>query len=68
MKTFKHYFTALFMLLCSAAVSAQSFEVDGICYNVTSETDKTVEVVSKSTKYTGSVVIPRDSFLFCSCS
>ena len=58
MKTFKHYFTALFMLLCSAAVSAQSFEVDGICYNVTSETDKTVEVVSKSTKYTGSVVIP----------
>ena len=58
MKTFKHYVTALFMLLCSAAVSAQNFEVDGIRYNVTSETDKTVEVVSSNTKYTGSVVIP----------
>ena len=58
MKTFKHYFTALFMLLCSAAVSAQNFEVDGVRYNVTNKTDKTVEVVSSNTKYTGSVVIP----------
>ena len=57
MKTLKHLFTAL-LLLCSMAASAQSFEVDGINYNVTNSTDKTVEVVSKSTEYTGSVVIP----------
>lgn len=44
---------------------AHDFEVDGIYYNITSETDKTVEVTYKgrlyidySNKYTGSVVIP----------
>ena len=58
MRTFKHLFTALFMLLCSAAVSAQDFEVDGIRYNVTSVGGKTVQVVSSNTKYTGSLVIP----------
>ena len=63
MKTFKHYVTALFMLLCSAAVSAQVFEVDGVRYNVTSETDKTVEVVRHSTQHPGSVVIPESVML-----
>ena len=57
MKTFKHLFTAL-LLLCSVVASAQNFEVDGIYYNITSSTDKTVEVKSGTNKYTGDVVIP----------
>ena len=52
-------------LLCSIAVYAHDFEVDGIYYNITSETGKTVEVTfrgddydSYNDKYTGTVVIP----------
>lgn len=46
------------MLLCSVAVSAQDFEMDGIYYNITSE--KTVEVTYcyYEKKYNGSVIIP----------
>ena len=57
MKTFKHLFTVL-LLLCSITASAQSFEVDAINYYVTSSTDKTVRVESRTNKYTGDVVIP----------
>ena len=64
MKTFKHLFAAL-MLLCSVVVNAHSFEVDGIYYNITNTTNKTVEVTYKgsssseySNEYTGNVVIP----------
>ena len=57
MKTLKHLFTVL-LLLCSMAASAQNFEVDGIYYNITSSTNKTVEVKSGTNKYTGDVVIP----------
>ena len=56
MRKIKHLFTAL-LLLCSVAVNAHDFEVDGICYNITSETNKAVEVTS-GVKYTGDVVIP----------
>lgn len=52
---------AIACLLCSFAASAHMFEVDGIYYDITSETDKTVEVVYDwlyYTKYTGTVVIP----------
>ena len=45
-------------LLCSITVSAESFEVDGINYNLTSETEKTVEVTYGANYYTGSMVIP----------
>ena len=52
-------------LLCSVAATAHNFEVDGIYYNVTDETNLTVEVTFKGTsysaftdEYTGSVVIP----------
>jgi hypothetical protein len=49
----------LFMLLLtSLATYAYDFESDGICYNITSEDDKTVEVTSGDTKYSGDVVIP----------
>jgi hypothetical protein len=45
-KWFKHLFTAL-LLLCSTAVAAHNFELDGIFYNITDETNKTVEVTFK---------------------
>ena len=64
MKIFKHLFTALLLLL-SVAVNAHNFEVNGIYYNITDESNKTVAVTYKgssyseySNEYTGSVVIP----------
>ena len=63
MRKIKHLFTAL-LLLCSVAVNAYDFEVDGIYYNITSGTNKTVEVTYEGTfydysnEYTGGVVIP----------
>ena len=62
----KHIFTAL-LLLCTTAVAANDFEVDGIYYNITDADNKTVEVTYKgssydsySNEYTGSVVIPEN--------
>ena len=56
---------AIACLLCSIVASAHDFEVDGIYYDITSETDKTVEVVyegnysdSSNNEYTDTVVIP----------
>ena len=48
-------FTAL-LLLCTTMASAQDFEVDGIYYNITDATNKTVEVAKSN--YTGSITIP----------
>ena len=39
----KHLFTMLLTLVATTA-SAQDFEVDGICYNILSEDDRTVMV------------------------
>ena len=44
MKTFKTLLAALAVLLCSISARAHDFEVDGIYYNVTSSTERTVEV------------------------
>ena len=56
---------ALATLLASASASAHDFEVDGIFYNITSDTDKTVGVTYKgdsyssfSDEYSGEVNIP----------
>ena len=56
---------AALLLLCSAVVSAHDFEVDGIYYNITDETNKTVEVTFKgdsqssyANEYSGNVIIP----------
>ena len=49
---------AIVCLLCNITVFAERFEVDGINYNLTSETEKTVEVASYGANYTGSIVIP----------
>ena len=64
MKTFKHLFTTL-LLLCAAVATAHDFKVNGIYYNITDATNKTVAVTYKgsnvgeySNEYTGSVVIP----------
>ena len=53
------------MLLCTTVVTAHDFEVDGICYNITSSSDYTVEVTYRgssyseySNEYTGGVTIP----------
>jgi hypothetical protein len=50
MKHLKHLLTAL-LLLCSSVVCAHDFEVDGIYYNILSESDKTVEVTYKGNSY-----------------
>ena len=64
MKHLRHLFTAL-LLLCATAVAAHDFTVDGIYYNITDATNKTVEVTyggtsysQYSNEYNGSVVIP----------
>ena len=64
MKIFKNLFTALLLLL-SVAVNAHDFEVGGIFYNITDESNKTVEVTYRGNsysayynEYTGKVVIP----------
>lgn len=51
----------LAMLLTSNAIRAYDFEVDGIYYNILSETDKTVEVTYKDENYdtySGKISIP----------
>ncbi len=53
----KHLFTMLLTLVAVTA-SAQDFEVDGICYNILSEDDMTVEVTENPNDYAGDVVIP----------
>ena len=59
MKKIRFWLATIAVLLCSVPVSAYDFEVDGIYYNITSETDLTVEVTYRnSNSYTGVVVIP----------
>ena len=55
----KHLFTMLLALIAVTA-SAQDFEVDGICYNILSEDDRTVEVTGSPYGYSGDVVIPAE--------
>ena len=55
----KHLFTMLLALI-AATVSAQDFVVDGICYNILSEDDMTVEVTESPYDYAGDVVIPAE--------
>ena len=64
MKRIKHLFTALLLLFCTV-VNAHDFEVSGIYYNITDESNKTVAVTYRgssyseySNEYTGNVVIP----------
>ncbi len=52
----KKLMTALLLLCCTVA-NAQIFEVDGICYDILSEEEKTVRVTADG-EYTGAVTIP----------
>ena len=59
MKALKTLLITIAVLLYSTTVSAHDFEVDGIYYNITSDSEMTVEVTSNSsTVYSGDVVIP----------
>ena len=65
MKKYKSLLLAVIGLLCSISVSAHDFEVDGIYYNITSSTNKTVAVTyrgsdysSYSNEYSGAITIP----------
>ena len=57
MKHLKCFLTTL-LLVFSCIVSAQDFEVNGICYKVTSDADRTVSVTSLLSQYFESLVIP----------
>ena len=63
MKKLKLFFTAL-LLLCCLTATAHDFEVSGIYYNISSSTNKTVQVTYRGSsyddEYTGSVVIPEN--------
>ena len=61
---FKSFITTL-LLLCSSVASAHDFEVDGIYYNITDATVKTVAVTYKGeyyyqypNRYNGAITIP----------
>ena len=69
MKTLKTFLALIAMLLCCTSCFAAvdyDFKVDGICYDITSETDNTVRVTyndkydyyNQYTEYSGSVSIP----------
>ena len=65
MRTVKTWLAAIGVLLCSVSASAHDFEVDGIYYNITSDTDLTAAVTyrgtyydSYSNEYGGAVIIP----------
>ena len=51
MKQLKTLSALIAMLLCSTCLFAHDFEVNGICYNILSSTDRTVEVTYKGKLY-----------------
>ena len=63
-KHMKHRLATIVTLLCSLTASAHDFEVDGIYYNVISDTDLTAEVTFKGgeyddyEEYIGAMVVP----------
>ena len=48
------------LLFCGLSAFAQSFEVDGIFYNIESSKELTVSVAENSNKYSGRVIIPSE--------
>lgn len=64
MKKIKLWLTTIATLLGSLTASAHDFETDGIYYNITSDTDLTVEVTFRGDdyvqhdEYSGTVTIP----------
>ena len=63
MKTVIHKIWIVIAMLClSNSIFALDFAVDGIFYNILSETDRTLEVTRKSGGYSGDVEIPKKLF------
>ena len=59
MKTIKQILLTIAVLLFSLTAKAYDFEVDGICYNILSVEDLTVEVIRNNhQQYSGEVIIP----------
>ena len=60
MTKIKSLLLAVIGLLCATGVSAHDFEVDGICYNITSSIEKTVAVTNyvEDSNFPTSVYIP----------
>ena len=54
MKSIKHLFTTL-LLLCATMATAHDFYVNGIYYNITDATNKTVEVTYQGDYYYSSI-------------
>lgn len=65
MKNLRKLLVVTALLLCHATTNAQSFNVDGIFYNITSESEATVDVgydlnilFGTGQRYSGDIVIP----------
>lgn len=56
MQTFKSTLLTIVVLLCSVSASPHDFEVDGICYNITSETELTVEVTYNGDSHSSTII------------
>ncbi len=78
----KLFLTLFALMMATASLWAEDFSVDGIYYNITDETNKTVAVTSGDSEYLGSVTIPSsvtydditysvtsiDYYAFCGCT
>ena len=49
---------SVIIITCSNMASAYDFIVDGICYNILSQSDLTCKVTSNPNHYEGSIEIP----------
>lgn len=61
MKTLRTWLVTIAVLLCGTTVSAYDFEVDGLCFNILSAEEQTVEVTYRTdsyNSYSGDVRIP----------
>ena len=58
MRKIKSFVLAVIGLLCSMGMKAYDFEVNGICYNITSSKNKTVEVTNSGKVIVGDITIP----------
>lgn len=58
MRKFLRFSMAVLFIMIAITANSQNFVVDGITYKVLSTTDKTVEVASNNSAYTGDIVIP----------
>lgn len=56
----KRFISLLFTLLIALCIQAYDFKVDGICYNIVSQEEKTASVTSSNPSYSGDIVIPSE--------